>query len=150
MSLKPLRHPHVRHGDELLFRERAADILKRTFGTWTFLLVLNALFFGWMILDFATGEKIDPGLFYANLFLSWLAGQQGGALQIAANRGDRISSELAQHTYENGQKILTINTQQLEILEELRTLNARLDDQDDTTPTDDGNRSGFFAPGNEA
>lgn len=147
VSLKPLwhLHPHVRAKGELLRRERAADILKRAFGTWTFLIVLNALFFGWMILDFATGEKIDPGLFYANLFLSWLAGQQGGALQIAANRGDRISSEVAQHTYENGQEILKLNQAQMSILEELRALNARLDDQDDEPPPDDGDRSGLFA-----
>lgn len=130
MSLKPLwhSHPHVRTGSDLLWRERAADGLKRAFGSWTFLACLNGFIVAWAILNWTGIVHFDPYPFIAlNLVLSWLASQQGGALQIAANRGDRISSELAQHTYENGQEILKLNQQQMEILEELRELNARLD-----------------------
>jgi uncharacterized membrane protein len=106
MSLRPLwrHHPHVRSGRELPFRERAAEVLKHWFGTWTFLFVINGLFFGWIIINVATGGTIDPGLFYANLCLSWLAGQQGGALQIAANRGDRVASEVAMSDLQSDQR----------------------------------------------
>ena len=130
MSLKPLwhLHPHVRSGTELLYRERAADWLKARFGSWSFLITLNTVIVAWMVLEWLHVLTFDPYPFIAlNLFLSWLAAQQGGALQIASNRGDRISSELAQHTYENAQEILKLNQAQMAILEELRTLNARLD-----------------------
>lgn len=124
------RHRHVRSGDQLTSGERAADVLKRWFGSWAFLVGLNVVFFSWVAVDFATGQKIDPGLFYANLFLSWLAGQQGGALQIAANRGDRISSEVAMSTLRNGEELLRLNEQQLTILTELRALRDAIDQAD--------------------
>ena len=128
--MKPLwhQHPHVRTGDELLFRERAADWLKARFGSWTFLITLNVFIIVWAGLNVFGVLQWDPYPFILlNLLLSWLAAQQGGALQIASNRGDRIASELAQHTYENGQQILALNQQQLKILTELHALNARLD-----------------------
>jgi uncharacterized membrane protein len=78
-------------------------VLKHWFGTWTFL-IINSLFFGWIIVNVSTGGTIDPGLFYANLCLSWLAGQQGGALQIAANRGDRVASEVAMSDLESDRR----------------------------------------------
>lgn len=132
MSLKPLwhLHPHVRTGADLTFGERAADLLKRTFGSWSFLGILNGVIVVWAILNWTGITKFDPYPFIAlNLVLSWLAAQQGGALQIAANRGDRIASELAQHTYENGQKILALNEQQMEILSELRALKKLVGDE---------------------
>lgn len=116
-------HPHVRTGSELSLGERAADVLKRAFGSWAFLGVLNAFIAVWAVLNWAGITHFDPYPFIAlNLVLSWLASQQGGALQIAANRGDRIASELALHTFENGQEILKINQAQMAILEELRLL----------------------------
>jgi uncharacterized membrane protein len=121
MSLPPLwhRHPHVRSGSELTFGERSADKLKRTFGSWAFLGILNGFIVVWAALNWAGIVHFDPYPFIAlNLVLSWLAAQQGGALQIAANRGDRISSEVAQHTYQNGQEILALNERQMEILQQ--------------------------------
>lgn len=121
-------HPHVRTGSELSFGERSADVLKRTFGSWPFLGILNAVIVIWAVVNWAGLVHFDPYPFILlNLVLSWLAAQQGGALQIAANRGDRISSELALHTFENGQEILTLNRQQMQILEELRGLRAAVE-----------------------
>ncbi len=118
-------HPHVRTGSELSFGERAADILKRSFGSWPFLGSLNLFIGVWVVLHLLGIAHFDPYPFILlNLLLSWLAAQQGGALQIAANRGDRIASELAIHTYENGQKILKLNQAQMQILQELRKLRA--------------------------
>lgn len=116
-------HPHVRTGTELSIGERSADVLKRAFGSWPFLGVLNAGILVWTVLNWVHITHFDPYPFIAlNLVLSWLAAQQGGALQIAANRGDRIASELAMHTFQNGEEILNLNKQQMEILEELRGL----------------------------
>ena len=109
-------HPHVRTGEQLRFRERAADRLKQAFGTWSLLGVIIGGITAWML------WVHDPGELHLNLALSFLASVQGVILQIAANRGDRISSEVAMGTYRNGQELLTLNKQQLEILNELRQL----------------------------
>ena len=112
-------HPHVRSGSSLTFGERAADVLKARFGSWPFLIILNAVFFTEVGIHFATGGRFDSGLLLMNLGLSWLAAQQGGALQIAANRGDRISSEVATGTHKNSAELLEMNKRQLEILARL-------------------------------
>lgn len=122
MSLRPLwhAHPHVRTGSELTLGERAADVLKRAFGSWTFMLCLNGFIVAWAILNVTGVFHFDAYPFIAlNLVLSWLAAQQGGALQIAANRGDRISSELALSTHRHGEQLVAMNERQLEILAKL-------------------------------
>lgn len=133
MSLKPLwhAHPHVRSGKELLFRERAADVLKRAFGTWSILGIVALVIAVWIG---TSGFGTDPMPFILlNLCLSCLAAVQGIILQIAANRGDRQSSELALGTHANGERLLTMNEQQLTILTELRALRAAVDDQVDAS-----------------
>ena len=87
------RHPHVRTGARLTFGERAADVLKHWFGTWTILgLVLGACVGVMLFLR-------DPGHLKLNLALSLMAAVQGIILQISANRGDRIASEVEQGTH---------------------------------------------------
>jgi uncharacterized membrane protein len=135
-------HPAVRTGSDLSLGERAADRLKATFGSWAFLICLNALIVVWVCANALLGQPFDPYPFILlNLGLSWLAAQQGGALQIAANRGDRIASELAMHTYENGQQILSILqqqgvllVQQGEMLKEIRSLQAQVAELRDAPP----------------
>jgi len=123
-------HPHV--GNELSVGERAADRLKSTFGSWSFLVALNGFIVGWVVLNAVLGAgAFDPFPFILlNLGLSWLAAQQGGALQIAANRGDRLNAEVALHTQTNTDRLLAINEQQLEILTELRELRAAVEGKD--------------------
>ena len=128
------RHPHVRTGSALTVGERAADRLKATFGSWAFLIVLNVFIVAWIVanivLPHATRWDVYPFILL-NLGLSWLAAQQGGALQIAANRGDRIASEVAMGTHENSQKLLSLQQQllhmqeqQMEMLTELRQIRS--------------------------
>ena len=109
-------HPHVRPGSDLSFGERAADRLKAAFGTWSLLGLIVAGIVFWML------AVHDPGELHLNLALSFLASVQGVILQIAANRGDRISSEVALGTHENSTELLELNRTQLEILEELRRI----------------------------
>jgi uncharacterized membrane protein len=130
MTLRPLwhQHPHVRSGKQLLFRERAADLLKRVFGTWSILGVVALIIAVWIT---TSGFGIDAMPYILlNLGLSCLAAVQGIILQIAANRGDRQSSELALSTHAHGEQLLTMNQQQLEILNELRELRALLNNAD--------------------
>ncbi|HEX3781713.1 MAG TPA: DUF1003 domain-containing protein [Pseudonocardiaceae bacterium] len=120
-------HPHVRSGDQLLFRERAADVLKRAFGTWSILGIVALIIAVWIVTG---GLGTDPMPFILlNLCLSCLAAVQGIILQIAANRGDRQASELALSNHANGEQLLAMNKQQLEILTELRELRALLGTQ---------------------
>lgn len=123
------RHPGVRSGTQLSLGERAADRLKAAFGSWTFLILLNAFIALWIaaniLLPRASRWDVYPFILL-NLGLSWLAAQQGGALQIAANRGDRINAEVAAHTAANTETLLDLNRRQLEILARLDKIDAEL------------------------
>lgn len=120
-------HPGVRSGTQLSAGERAADKLKAAFGSWAFLASLNAFITVWVIVNLLLPRAFDPYPFILlNLGLSWLAAQQGGALQIAANRGDRISAEVAAHTRENTDALLDLNRAQMEILARLDRIDAEL------------------------
>jgi uncharacterized membrane protein len=96
------RVPAVRSGDRLTFGERAADHLKRWFGTWTILGIIFGIIIFWLLFI------NDPGALHLNLLLSCMAAVQGIILQIAANRSDTTASELATHSYDNGQKLLQL------------------------------------------
>lgn len=124
-------HPGVRSGAQLSAGERAADKLKATFGSWTFLMILNGFIAVWIIVNLLLSRPFDPYPFILlNLGLSWLAAQQGGALQIAANRGDRIAAEVAAHTRENTDKLMEINERQLQMLGELGELRSLITGKD--------------------
>lgn len=115
------RHPHV--ANDLTFGERAADVMKKWFGTWTLLFAIVAGIVFWIAF------VVDPGELKLNLGLSFVASIQGVVLQIAANRGDRVSAEVALHTQANTDKLISINEQQLAILTELRQLRAAVEAQ---------------------
>lgn len=115
-------HPHVRSGDQLSIGERAADVMKHWFGTWTALGVIVGAIAFWLL------AIHDPGNLKLNLGLSFLASVQGVILQIAANRGDRIGSEVAAGTNANTAKLLELQEQQMAILAELREVRAAVED----------------------
>ena len=125
------KHPSVRSGDQLSTGERAADHLKAAFGSWAFLIILNAFIVVWIaaniLLPHASRWDVYPFILL-NLGLSWLAAQQGGALQIAANRGDRINAEVAVHTQANTDALMSMNTRQLEILQRMDGLDGKIAD----------------------
>lgn len=123
------RHPHVSTGSDLTFGERAADWLKHWFGTWTALGIVGVVIATWMGVQSAGTPQWDPYPYILlNLILSCVAAVQGIILQISANRGDRISGELALHTYENGKTILEINQAQSALLDEIHALQKQLAD----------------------
>lgn len=127
------RHPAVRTGDQLSLGERAADRLKAAFGSWAFLIILNGFIAAWCVLNITGVVRFDAYPFIAlNLVLSWLAAQQGGALQIAANRGDRINAEIATHTEENTTELVDLNRAQIEILRRLDGLDGKVADLAET------------------
>ncbi len=122
------RHPHV--ANNLTLGERAADVLKAAFGTWSLLgAIIGGIAF-WLLL------VNDPGELRLNLGLSFLASVQGVILQIAANRGDRLNAQVALHTQANTDELMSLNRRQLAILEEIKQVRALL--AADTTAQDPG------------
>src|SRR5262245_48515463 len=119
------QHPGVRSGDQLTFGERAADIMRNSMGSWTFVgsfFLVMAIWAGvntWLLSRALTSSEFDPYPYILlNLFLSMLAGVQAAALLIAAKRQDAISSELAVHD----DQLLTENTR---VTNEIHSLTQR-------------------------
>lgn len=85
-------HPSVRTGKDRTVGERAADQMRMSMGTWTFLGIFLTLMTLWIT---SGGFGSDPAPYFRlNLVLSMLAGLQGSVLLIAAKRSDKISAEL--------------------------------------------------------
>ena len=116
------KHKAVRSGDQLTVGERASDALKMAFGTWTLLGLIIAGLVAYLML------VRDPGELRLNLALSCMAAVQGIILQISANRGDRISAEVALHTQGNTDELMAVNARQLEILTRMDGLDGKVSD----------------------
>ncbi|MBU8865813.1 MULTISPECIES: DUF1003 domain-containing protein [Micrococcaceae] len=126
---------HGQHKAGLSRGERAADVLRNGMGSWTFVGAFVAFMAAWAAINtylFAT-QAWDPYPFILlNLFLSMLAGLQGAILLIAAKRQDAIAAAMALHDFETDvqakaeiDRLMAVNNQQLELLEELRALLLR-------------------------
>ncbi|VXC23279.1 conserved hypothetical protein [Arthrobacter sp. 9AX] len=124
---------HARHKEGLNRGERAADVLRNGMGSWTFVGLFIAFMAGWAMVNsfvLASEAAWDPYPYILlNLFLSMLAGLQGAILLIAAKRQDAIAAAMARHDYETDvqskleiDRLMAINSQQLELLEELRSM----------------------------
>ena len=125
---------HDRHKASLTKGQRAADIMRNGMGSWPFV----GSFIGFMIIwaainTWALATKAwDPYPYILlNLLLSMLAGLQGAILLIAAKRQDAIAAAMAQHDFDTNLKakeeielLITINREQLAILQELKTVAA--------------------------
>ena len=127
------RHPGVRSGAQLTLGERAADVLKRYFGTWSALFAVAIWIAVWILLQKTSLAWDRSPFILLNLCLSCLAAVQGIILQISANRGDRISGEVALHTQGNTEtmkqqsdEILTLQQQQMTLLDGIERANADL------------------------
>lgn len=119
-------HPHVRTGAELTLGERAADKMRNSMGSWSFIFVFVAVMLGWAATNTLLMQRVlhhrafDPYPYILlNLLLSTLAGLQGGILLIASKRADQISSELAQHDYQVNTDSLRYHVVQAQVLVKL-------------------------------
>jgi uncharacterized membrane protein len=114
------RHPGVRSGDQLTRGERAADSMRNSMGSWTFVFGAVAFLVVWMAVNVVvkadSGHTFDAYPFILlNLVLSCVAALQGAILLIAAKRSDQVSSELAEHDYEadcQSREMLAVLTQE--------------------------------------
>jgi uncharacterized membrane protein len=123
---------HDKHKASLTKGQRAADIMRNGMGSWPFV----GSFIGFMLIWAAINtwalatRAWDPYPYILlNLLLSMLAGLQGAILLIAAKRQDAIAAAMAQHDFDTNTKakeeielLITINREQLAILQELKSL----------------------------
>ena len=94
------RHPGVRTGAQLTRGERSADRMRNGMGSWAFVFAALVFLAVWMAAN-KTLLHFDPYPFILlNLVLSCVAALQGAILLIAAKRSDQVSSELAEHDFE--------------------------------------------------
>jgi uncharacterized membrane protein len=121
-------HPAVRTGDQLTFGERAADRMRSTMGSWTFVFGFFAVMIIWAAMNSYVLEKVlhhkpfDPYPYILlNLFLSMMAGVQAAALLIAAKRSDAIAAEIALHTQTNTEDIKSLLDENTELTRSTHT-----------------------------
>lgn len=128
---KHIWHDHPAVNNHLTTGERAADSLKKWFGTWTALFCTFGFIAAWMLV-----QGLDPKIAWdrfpyilLNLCLSCLAAVQGIILQISANRQDRINAQAELHaqqtadtTSSNTSVLLDLQRQQMTMLDQLKQI----------------------------
>ena len=128
-----IRNWHTAHRDSLTRGQRAADVMRNSMGSWTFVGGFLLFMAAWALANSTLRRGAwDPYPFILlNLFLSMLAGLQGAILLIAAKRQDAIAAALAQHDYDTNvaakadiDRLIEINNRQLELIGELHQLLA--------------------------
>jgi uncharacterized membrane protein len=123
---------HEGHKATLTRGQRAADIMRNGMGSWPFVGGFIGFMLIWAAINtwaLATNSWDPYPYILLNLLLSMLAGLQGAILLIAAKRQDAIAAAMAQHDYDTNVKakedielLMAINSQQLQILQELKEL----------------------------
>lgn len=131
MNTRTPRNWHKDQQQKLTPGERAADRMRNTMGSWTFVFSFLLFMAAWAALNsigfFLHWDRYP--FILLNLFLSMLAGLQGAILLIAAKRADAISAAMAEHDYETNlaakseiEGLMAINQEQLTIIKDLQKI----------------------------
>jgi uncharacterized membrane protein len=136
-------HPALRQAhDDRTVGERVADEIASFGGSWPFIFIFLGIIAGWMIVNtllighLLHGKAFDPYPYIAlNLLLSALAGLQAPIIMMSQNRAAARDEILAQHHYEETQKIdqllqanITLTQQVHDLTQRVHTLTERLCD----------------------
>ena len=109
--------------------DKAADIVAAFVGSWSFVAIMTVLMIGWIVWNILPIlPHFDPPQFVLlNLCLSFIAGYTGPFVMMSQNRQadkdrvrDNLESDEVQTIYDGHQLLLSINKQQLEILQLLK------------------------------
>jgi len=103
--------------------------MRDSFGSWSFIGATMLFIAAWIFLVIYVKVSIDNHqLTILNLILSCFAAMQGAIILLAAKRADAISSEVAVHTKDNTDELMSINRQQLQVLRKLDGLDGKVAD----------------------
>lgn len=132
-AVRPAHPALQRVHDDRTFGERVADQMASFGGSWPFIFVFAGLILAWAVLNTVVLARLihhkpfDPYPYIAlNLVLSALAGLQAPVIMMSQNRAAARDEALAEHHYDETQKIdhlLRVNT---ELTEKVRQLSERI------------------------
>jgi len=124
---KALWHLHPAANNDLTLGDRVADRLRNTLASWPFIIGSLAYMGLWIFIAKLRLVPIDnPQLTYLNLILSCAAALASSVILLSQKRSDVIASEVALHTKDNTDELMTVNRQQLEILTKLNGLDGKI------------------------
>lgn len=120
------RHPTLRKlHDERTLGQRVADRVAKFGGSWPFIFLYVGTIAAWILLNTVVlarvvhGQPFDPYPYIAlNLVLSAMAGLQAPVILMSQNRAAARDEALAEHHYEEGQKVERVLDGQVTLLEE--------------------------------
>jgi uncharacterized membrane protein len=127
-------HPALTHEqDGRTLGERVADEIASFGGSWPFIFIFIAVILVWMLIntvvigDALHGKAFDPYPYIAlNLLLSALAGLQAPIIMMSQNRAAARDEVLAQHHYEETQKIDSLLQANTDLTQQVRDLTEKV------------------------
>jgi uncharacterized membrane protein len=127
-------HPALQQAeDDRTYGERVADEIASFGGSWPFIFIFIAIIIAWMLINtllighLIHGKAFDPYPYIAlNLLLSALAGLQAPIIMMSQNRAAARDEVLAQHHYEETQKIDALLQANTELTKEIRDLTEKV------------------------
>jgi uncharacterized membrane protein len=136
----PWRHDHAQthpalqaERDTRTLGERVADRIASFGGSWPFIFIFLGLIVGWMLINTLLishvlgGKAFDPYPYIAlNLVLSGLAGLQAPIIMMSQNRAASRDEALAQHHYEETQKIDALLQANTDLTTQIHELTAKV------------------------
>lgn len=116
-------HPIIRHKAQLTIGQRAADIMTKFLGSWTFIFYFLAFLFLWMgVNTFAIAIRWDSYPFILlNLTLSTIAALHAPIIMMSQNRQAERDRITAKYDYEVNRKAEREIRQMQKDLEEIKT-----------------------------
>jgi uncharacterized membrane protein len=127
-------HPALQHAeDNRTLGERVADEIASFGGSWPFIFIFLALILVWMLVNtllighIIHGHAFDPYPYIAlNLVLSALAGLQAPIIMMSQNRAASRDELLAQHHYEETQKIDSLLQANTDLTQQVHDLTEKV------------------------
>jgi uncharacterized membrane protein len=133
--VKQALHEHPRcitQNPHRTFGEKAADIITRWLGSWTFIIVQSVILACWIALNLTEllTRAWDPYPFILlNLALSFQAAYAAPIIMMSQNRQAEIEAKIAHNAYDQVAEIDNMQKVQMEILEAIHEMQKQMTQQ---------------------